>query len=269
VQSETLARTLQDFISESRDAVVIEDGAVTFDLERAKYSISSEHGKCLLHFWSDERNAVRRVTEAEFKNGVLRLAVLRFGQTRPSKIEICRERDRRTPSARKASRAAYQQRLRRVLERNFPGFVLAGLTSAMDLERSFGPVYVRGLLRKGRSAFAVLGVNGQELQGSIDACLTFAVLWLNACRESQAGFQVEGVKVFVPPGTAVVVRERMAHLHSQAAKWHLYELQEREESIQQLDVADRGNLATRLVRCIERDSASQSSEFSKFAATWK
>jgi hypothetical protein len=254
VQSETLARTLQDFISDSRNAVVIEDGAVTFDLERAKYSISSEHGKCLLHFWSEERNSVRRVTDAELKNGVLRLAVLRFGQTRPSKIDICRERDRRTPSARKVSRAAYQQHLRRVLERNFPGFVLAGLTSAMDLERSFGPVYARGLLRKGRSAFAVLGVNGQELQGSIDASLTFAVLWLDACRESQAAFQVEGVKVFVPPGTAGVVRERMAHLHAQAAKWHLYELQERDESIHRLDVADRGNLATRLVRCIDESA---------------
>ena len=48
-----------------------------------------------------ERNAVRRVLEAEVKNGVLRVAVQRLGQARPSKLEICRERDRRSPTARR------------------------------------------------------------------------------------------------------------------------------------------------------------------------
>ena len=105
--SESLVRTLEEFLAGSRDAVVLEEGAVAFDLARAKYSISGERGKCLLHLWSTERNIVRRVLEAEIKNDVLRLAVQRLGQTRPSKLEICRERDRRTPSARKAARSAY------------------------------------------------------------------------------------------------------------------------------------------------------------------
>ncbi len=43
----------------------------------------------------------------------------------------------------------------------------------MDLEHSFGPIYARGILRQGRTAFAVLGVNQQETQSSIDAALTF------------------------------------------------------------------------------------------------
>ena len=57
----------------------------------------------------------------------------------------------------------------------------------MDLEHSFGPIYARGLLRQGQSAFAVLGVNGQETQASIDAALTFGILWLDSCRQTQAG----------------------------------------------------------------------------------
>ena len=145
--SESLVRTLEDFLTGSRDAVVLEEGAVAFDLAQAKYSISGERGKCLLHLWSTERNIVRRVLEAEIKNDVLRLAVQRLGQTRPSKLEICRERDRRTPSARKAARSAYQHKLRRVLERQFAGFTVAQLSTAMDLERSFGPIYTRGLLK--------------------------------------------------------------------------------------------------------------------------
>ena len=77
MNAESLTRTLQDFLSEAAGAVVLEDGAVMFDLAQAKYSISSEHNKCLLHLWSAERNTVRRVLDAELKSGTLRLAVQR------------------------------------------------------------------------------------------------------------------------------------------------------------------------------------------------
>lgn len=67
VEADSLARTLQRYLAEARDAVVIEDGVVCFELARARYTISAEHGKCVLHLWSDERNTVRRVVGAEEK----------------------------------------------------------------------------------------------------------------------------------------------------------------------------------------------------------
>src|SRR5438876_3323334 len=140
---ETLAGLLQEFLAESRVAVAVEDGAVVFDFSSARYSVSGEHGKCVLHLWSAERDAVRRVLDAESLKGVLRLRVQRFGKVKPGTLEICRERERRTPSAQKAARARYQQLLRRMLERNFPGFEIDRLSSAIDLKRSFGPVYTR------------------------------------------------------------------------------------------------------------------------------
>ncbi len=100
---------MQEFLAEAAGAVVLEDGAVAFDLARAKYSISGEYNKCLLHLWSAERNTVRRVLEAEVKNGTLRLAVQRLGQARPTKLEICRERDRRSPTAKKVARISYER----------------------------------------------------------------------------------------------------------------------------------------------------------------
>jgi hypothetical protein len=159
---EALARTLQEFLSEAASAVVLEDGAVAFDLAQAKYSISGEFNKCLLHMWSAERNAVRRVLDAEVKNGTLRLAVQRLGQARPTKLEICRERDRRTPTAKRLARMAYEHKLRRALERHFPEFTIAGLTTGADLAKSFGPIYTRGLVRRGQSGHAVFGVNEKE-----------------------------------------------------------------------------------------------------------
>jgi len=256
VTPDALTRTVQDYLSEASGAVVLEDGAVTFDLSHSKYAISGEHNKCLLHLWSAERNAVRRVLEAEVKNGTLRLAVQRLGQSRPTKLEICRERDRRSPSAKKACRAAYEQKLRRVIERHFPGFAITRLTNKVDLEKSFGPIYARGIVRKGQSAFAILGVNSHEMRASIDAALTFGILWLDVCRQSQGGkLLVEGLHMFLPRGCSSLVRERIANLDRGAAKWSLHEFDEREDSFTEIDCTDRGNVATRLVQAPNEASA--------------
>ena len=263
---DALTRTLQEFLSEAAGAVVLEDGAVAFDLAQAKYSISGEHNKCLLHLWSAERNTVRRVLDAEVKNGALRLAVQRMGQARPTKLEICREQDRRSPTAKRAARMAYEHKLRRALERMFPGFAIARMTSGADLEKSFGPVYTRGIIRRGQSAFAVLGVNEKETQASIDAALTFGILWMDGCRENPHFSQrtremghpsclVEGLHLFVPQGCSAVVRERMAHLNRAAAKWRLFEFDEREDAVVEVDSSDRGNVATRLVHAVNEEAA--------------
>jgi hypothetical protein len=256
VTPQALTRTVQDFLSEAGGAVVLENGAVAFDLAQSKYSISGEYNRCLLHLWSAERNAVRRVLEAEVKNGTLRLAVQRLGQARPSRLEICRERDRRSPTARRTARAAYEQKLRRTLERHFADFKITKLTTSVDLEKSFGPVYTRGVMRRGRSAFAVLGVNTQETQSTIDAALTFAILWLDVCRRAQsANVLIEGLKLFVPHARSGLVRERMANLNTEAAKWSLVEFDEREDSLVEIDCADRGNVATRLMHATDDEAA--------------
>jgi len=256
VTPDALTRTVQDFLSEASGAVVLENGAVAFDLSQAKYSISGEFNKCLLHLWSAERNTVRRVLDAEVKHGTLKLFVQRLGQSRPTKLEICRERDRRSPSDKKLSRISYEQKLRRALERHFPSFTITRMTTAIDLEKSFGPIYTRGLLRQGQSAFAILGINASETRASINASLTFAILWLEVCRQSSARkFLVEGLRLFVPHGCSALVRERMANLNRAAAKWSLFELDERHDALTEIDCSDRGNVATRLVHATNESAA--------------
>jgi hypothetical protein len=113
-------------------------------------------------------------------------------------------------------------------------------------------------LRRGQSGFAVLGVNPQETQASIDAALTFGILWLDACRVAQAGkVVVEGLKLFLPVGTSALTRERMAHLHPHAAKWHLYEWENRDDHPREIDVSDSGNIRTRLVHWTDEAEACQ------------
>lgn len=246
----SLAQLIQEFVGESPRGVVIEEGEILFDLSESRYSLASEHDKCVAHFWSAERNCVRRVVDAEATANTLRLKVQRLGRAKPSLLEICRDRDRRTPSARRTQRATYERQLEKLLLRNWPGFRVSRPKSSVDLERSFGPVYARGMLQKGETVFAVLGVNGEESQASVDGALTVGLLWLDHLRERESGRRhVAGLKLLVPPKRSAIVRERMAHLNSQVAAFELYEFNQREDVAEQVDTSDRGNISTRLVHC--------------------
>jgi hypothetical protein len=254
MHSQALAGTLEAFLSGCNRALVRENGTVLFDLAEARYSVSGENNKCLIHFWSQERNLVRRVLEVEARADILRVTAQKLGQAKPVRLEICRERDPCSPSAKKRARAQYQRILERVLKKEFPDFVLTQLSIAMDLEHSFGPVYARGLLRRGQSAFAVLGVSAAELQSSIDASLSFGILWLDSCRSAYSGKQVvQGLKLFVPPKSSAIVRERMARLNATLARWELYELDERDDVCTQVELKDHGNIQTHLVRCPDNE----------------
>lgn len=259
----SLASLIRDFIGDTPRGAVIEEGEVLFDLSESKYSISTEHEKCVVHFWSSERNCVRRVLDGEAKNGVLKLTIQRLGRPKPTKLEICRDRDQRTPSAKRTQRATYERQLERALERRFPGFGVSRPKSSVDLERSFGPIYARGVLSKGTTLFAILGVNAEEQQAAVDGALTIGLLWLDHLREREAGRKhVAGLKVFVPPKRSAIVRERMAHLDRNLANFELYEFNQKDDSVEPLDSADRGNIETRLVHSPNGDGAQQ-----RFAAS--
>src|ERR1019366_4420620 len=93
--------------------------------------------------------------------------------------------------------------------------------------------------------------------------LTFGIPWMDRQSEQLAGrAHVEGLKLFLPAGRAEVVRQRMAHLNRDAAKWQLHELDERAESCEPVDSNDSGNIVTRLVRAVD-----ESAGHARFAAS--
>ena len=250
---ETIAAAVEEFLAAHPQAVVLDEGRVIFDMRSAKYRLASDHGRCTLHLWSEEANLVRRVSASVSRNGSLRLATLRFGQTRLQTIEIVADRDRRTPSAREATRTKYLRLLERVLGREFPEWKVEALRAAMDLEKSFGPAYARGSLVQGQRAWAVIAVNPEETQATIDGILTLGILWLEHCRQSSGGRRVfQGLKLIVPRSCSALTLSRMPWLNERAAQWELWELDDRTEELDQRDAADHGNITTRLVHATDR-----------------
>jgi hypothetical protein len=237
-------------------AALLEDGRVLFDMRFARYSVSEQHGRCLIQFWSEERNLARTVVEAQERAQCLRLTTRRMGAAKPQALELVPNSDRRTPTAREAARRNYQRLLERALTRRFIGSKVDALRSAMDLEHSFGPAYVRGRLLRGTAADAVIGVSEAEPAATVDGILTLGVLWLDHCRQKGDGRRhFGGLKVVVPAGAWRTTAERMAWLNHAAADFELYTLDERSEELAAVDFRDTGNLESRLVHAFSAVAA--------------
>jgi len=251
-----IAAQVEAFLAQHAEAAVLEDGKVIFDLRSAKASINTEHERCTLHLWSEERNLVRQIVSVTERAGSLRLATQRFGHAQTKLLELVGSRERRTPTTRETARQRYVQTLERVLTRTFEDWSCEGFRTAMDLERSFGPAYTRGSMVRGQAAWAVIGVNEQESATVIDGVLTLGILWLHHCREQAGGRRLyQGLKVIVPRGSAMLTLSRMAWLNAEAAQWELWELEQSSEELTQRDASDQGNVRTRLVHLPDEAAA--------------
>lgn len=268
---EQIASALETFLAEHPKAVVVEDGKVLFDMRATKYQLATEHGRCTLQLWSEERNIVRRVSAAvergAARDRMLRVTTQRFGQTRPGSLDLLADRDRRTPSTREATRVRYLKALERVMLRGggdaWGEWVAEGFRTAMDLEKSFGPAYARGSLVHGQQAWAVIAVNAEESQATVDGILTLGVLWLAHCREHAGGRRLyHGLRLIVPRGMGTLTASRLAWMNAEAAQWELWEFDEKVEEMEQRDAADQGNVATRLIHAANEASARE-----RFAAS--
>jgi hypothetical protein len=200
--AERLAQSIERYLAEHPHAALLEGGRVLFDMRTAHYSVSESHGRCLLELWNDERNLVRTVVETEERAHSLRILTRKMGAAKPQALELVATKDRRTPTTREAGRRNYQRLLERALSRAFIGSKAEGFRSAMDLEHSFGPAYVRGRLLRGTAADAVIGVGEAESAATVDGVLTLGVLWLEHCRQKgDARRHFGGLKVVVPAGS--------------------------------------------------------------------
>ena len=233
-------------------------------MRMARYSVAEAHGRCILQLWSEERNLVRSVLSIERRVGCLRMITRRMGAAKPVALELVPTRDRRTPTARNASRRQYMRLLERVLTKAFPEWKPDALRAATDMEHSFGPAYVRGQLLRGTTAEAVIGVGVAESSAMVDGVLTLGLLWLDYCREHGAGKtsgvhsrsrHYGGLKVIVPAGAWQTTAERMVWLNHGCAGFQLFALDERSEELTEIDFRDGGNVDLRLVHAFDAAAA--------------
>jgi hypothetical protein len=236
-----IERTLSE-LAASGQVEVYEDGEWLGDLSSLRYELRSDPMHVVIHLWSEERHLARRVLRiAKQSADRTILEVQRFGQTKPGKLEfVCAGLPVRVN---RAAREKFCARFRQMLVEQFSDERIDSLTISPDLEHSFSGCYARGALRRGRRAWAVIGVSAAEDAATVDSVLSFGLLWLDWTREHAKGSVVEGLRVFVPAGSSRVTAHRLQAL-APRVNVELYELDGAIWRARRIDPRDAGNLAT-------------------------
>src|SRR5271169_3376962 len=112
---------------------VRENGEWLAALDEFQYEARPQGGAVLLHLWSEQSNAVRRVLRiAGESDGKLEVEVARFGHKRPDHLEFLSAEGPRQPA--RVTREQSKPRFRELLARQFPDENIASLSTAADLE---------------------------------------------------------------------------------------------------------------------------------------
>ena len=206
------------------------------------YEVRSQGNATLLHLWSEERNLVRRVLRIteQLPDRVV-LEVQRFGRSKPARLEFVRAGAERPAS--RLARQKFCERFRQLLAEQFPDEQIDSLTTASDLEHSFSGCFTRGLLHRGQRAWGVMGVSASEDVATVDAILTYGLVWLDWARAHAHGRVVAGLRLFLPEGSSRPTVHRLSAL-APSTPIELFELREVRWRAQPVDTRDIGNLAT-------------------------
>ncbi|HWW18358.1 MAG TPA: hypothetical protein VNY81_07060 [Candidatus Saccharimonadales bacterium] len=246
-----LEATLREFAA-AAPVEVRENGGRVAPLSGLSWEVRGAAEKPLLHLWSAEYNLTRRVLAiTDYSEQRLILAVERFGRSKPDRLEFVRVNFDR--SARELTRQAFCERLRRILAEQFPDETVDSLIISPDLEHSLSGNYVRGILRRGSSEWAVLCVGDDESADTIENSLTFALLWLERARQFSGRGVIAGLRLILPKGGTRVVAQRVGALHPQLAL-ELYERDPVREVLQRVDPRSAGNIDSSIVP--QRDTQS-------------
>lgn len=219
---------------------VHEGGELLAELTGFRHEVHCRGQETLVHLWTSERNLVRRVLRvAESTEERLVLEILRFGQKSPGRLEL-----RHVSSASgRLTRERFRSKFRRFLTEQYPDERVDSLSAAPDLQHSFSGQYVRGLMARGNRFWAVMGVSVVEEPATVDAILSFGLLWFDWCRQQRKRRTMVGLRLVVPQGCGPVTAWQLGSLSSRV-RVDVCELNEATGRSRPMDLQDTGNIAT-------------------------
>jgi hypothetical protein len=243
-EAQELKAILDELLAEG-SVEVYEDGQLIAGLAGMQFEVRCQGQRTFLHLWSEDRNVARQVVRiAEKKSGQLTLEVQRFGRAKPATLEFVATERTRAPG--RLTREKFLARFRQLLAEHFPDDEVETLTCSPDLEHSISGSYVRGVLRQGRRSWALMAASPDEDSATVDAILSYGLLWLDRTRErvrTTAGGLTAGLRLFLPEGRSGVTAHRFQAL-APGTNVELYEIGSTGRRAYPVDPRDIGNLAT-------------------------
>lgn len=181
---------------------------------------------------------------ADHSDARLALAVERFGQAKPQRMEIIRLNFIRGPKD--VSRKDFCELLRRILAEQFPDETVEKISVSADLEHSFWRMFARGISRHGQMFCVFLAVPPFESPDAVESSLTYALLWFDRARQSAAGARISALRLILPEGKSPALSHRLAAMGPRSPVV-VSELDPLSERLEIMDPCSSVNTATWLV----------------------
>lgn len=241
----TADEAIDNFLRKSRQPVLMVPGEDPIPITPQTFVL--RHGSAItIECWSDTRNLVRRVRKVlGQKRGFLELEIERFGGRSGTLALVDLADPAHRDAGRRGSRLKYREEFRRSLQRQFPDWRIAELSTEPDLHHTLSPSYPRAFLRKGPTGMAAIGAAQDSLSPA--GVLSFGLIWLDYLRHRETRVRVEGLAIFIPVGAEITTCHRVRHLNPQAARFAVFVHDSGQED--PIDPGDYTNFETHLDAC--------------------
>lgn len=206
---------IERFLAENPNALLYEGRGELIHLPLGECELTLEFGKLLLTAWDGTRSVVRRVEGAAFRDrGQLGIFVRKPGRQESVVLEFRVEpKDRTAPVLSRSARRARRDDFSAELQKLYPDWKLERLSNRSDREHSFSSWYMRGVARRGRAAWAFLGLSVSGPVAAADAALAYGLNWLDWLKNKLDGSFISGIKLFLPQEAIPLTALRVSALN--------------------------------------------------------
>jgi len=240
---EALLAKIESFLERSRRPAVLDYGENPVALRAGEYTLENRAGRLWIEFWCGERSISRRILAIHrCAAGVLECTVQRFGGKTALLSFLDLERPQNSYKVLAGTRRHRCEQFRQMLSRQFPGWEIRSLSSAMDLQRSFSPLFPRARLVRGHQQIAAMLCPKTSDEPVL---LTFSLIWFAHLAQT-TGKQIHtSLALFLPEQAGTLTAHRLRWLNEPDLHPMLFRFNEHGLA-GQVDPQDLGNLETRV-----------------------
>jgi hypothetical protein len=196
-----------------------------------------------IEVWCETRSISRRILAIERQAiGVLDCTVQRFGGKAGRLSFLDLDRPQSAHKALCGTRQNFSEQFRRMLSRQFPGWEIATVSSGMDLQHSFSPVFPRARVKRGNQQIAALACPDVQDEG---AMLTYALIWYDHVRAHGGQGTHTALCLFLPDTAGNLTAHRLRWLAGKTLETRLFRFNAHGLA-GEVDARDLGNLQTRV-----------------------
>ncbi len=240
---ELLLAAIQAFLCTCRRPAALEFGENPIPLLAGCFALEIRSGRLSIEIWDETRSVSRRIVSVDrHSTGVLDCAIQKFGG-KPSRLTfIDLDLPQTVHRTRMGQRQNFGEQLRRMLQRQFPGWEVETLSSALDLQHSFSSVFPRAKVTRGTHTLAAMACPTPEDE---PALLTCALIWhrhLHLRRRTQGQ---TSLCLFLPEIAGNLTAHRLRWLTGESLSTRIFRFNAH-GSAGEVDPQDLGNLQTRL-----------------------